>query len=257
MKNEILINVSPNLKKAYDEQYDDNMKVWRELGGKYKAKHIVELSKGIEHKKVLEVGAGEGAILHFLDQWEFAEELHAVEISKSGIEYIKKREIKSLTCIQQFNGYVLPYEDNSFDLIVISHVIEHVEFPRLLLREILRVSEYQVFEIPCDYSVNVDKNVSHFLSYGHINVYSPALFRFLLLSEGYEIINDLCSLTAIDVIEYNVFINQGKPRTFISQMKLRLQAWKKEREFITAPKIHREQMASAYTILTRKAREKS
>ena len=77
-----------------------------------------------------------------------------------------------------------------FNMVYCSHVIEHVEHPRILLREIGRVSEFQVFEIPLDYSCDVNKKVQHFISYGHINIFTPALFKFLLLSEGFEIISE-------------------------------------------------------------------
>ena len=33
-------------------------------------------------------------------------------------------------------------------------------------------------------------DIQHFLSYGHINIYTPTLFRFLLKSEGYEFISE-------------------------------------------------------------------
>src|SRR5207253_875763 len=42
-----------------------------------------------------------------------------------------------------------------------------------------------------DYFNGVDKETDHFLSYGHLNIYTPSLFRFLLKSEGFIIRNDL------------------------------------------------------------------
>jgi hypothetical protein len=70
------------------------------------------------------------------------------------------------------------------------------------MREIKRVSKYQFYEIPVDYSYKVDKNVSHFLSYGHINIFTPALFRFLLKSEGHNILNDITDIYHKEILDY-------------------------------------------------------
>lgn len=187
-------NVSDNLKSGYTNQYDGSMQDWRMLGAKYKADNIIKLAKGLGVKSVLEVGAGDGAILHYLSQHDFSDNLNAVEISSSGIEAIKARNLKGLKSVALFDGYKLPFEDNAFDLVICSHVLEHVEYERILLREIKRVSKYQIFEVPIDFSFYVDKKVEHFLSYGHINIYTPGLFRFLLLSEGFSVRKDILHL---------------------------------------------------------------
>ena len=99
-----------------------------------------------------------------------------------------------------FDGHHLPYPDDYFDLAYCSHVIEHVEFPRQIIRELKRVSKYQFYEIPIDFSFYVDKKVDHFLSYGHINIFTPALFRFLLHSEGHRVIKDKCGFLNDNVV---------------------------------------------------------
>src|SRR5271166_6296827 len=118
--------VSNNVKTAYDEFYQKHDEAWRMLGAKYKAQHIVDVCKGHVFTKVLEVGAGDGSILELLSDKNFAPEYHAVEISKSGVEHIQSRGIKNLKSVQLFNGYHLPFDDNSFELIILSHVLEHV-----------------------------------------------------------------------------------------------------------------------------------
>ncbi|GGM86420.1 hypothetical protein GCM10010967_18360 [Dyadobacter beijingensis] len=188
------MQISDNVKESYSAQYDENMVEWRNTGAKFKAKNIVALSKHISFKNVLEVGAGEGSILNWLAQWDFCNDLNCVEISESGIERIKSKNIPNLHDILLFDGYKIPYPDNHFDLVICSHVLEHVEHERMLLREIKRVSKYQIFEVPIDFSFYVDRKLKHFLSYGHINIYTPSLFRFLLKSENFEVEKDICHL---------------------------------------------------------------
>jgi ubiquinone/menaquinone biosynthesis C-methylase UbiE len=170
------------------------MAEWRLTGAKSKAKNIVELAKEMKFKTVLEVGSGDGSILYWLSKWNFSEYLNCVEISESGLEMTRAKNIEHLKDSLLFDGYKIPYDDNYFDLAYCSHVMEHVEHERVLLREIKRVSRYQIFEVPIDFSLYVDKKVKHFLSYGHINIYTPALFRFMLVSENFVIKRDICGL---------------------------------------------------------------
>lgn len=206
------MKVSDNIKETYSNQYDASIRAWRTMAAKYKAQNIVELSKHITFKNVLEVGSGDGSILHWLSQWGFSDNLNCIEISESGIEMIKSREIKGLKDILLFDGYKIPYADNHFDLIICSHVMEHVEHERVLLREIKRVSKHQIFEVPIDFSLYVDKQVDHYLSYGHINIYTPALFRFLLKSEKFKVLKDICYLYSDDVLKH--FLGGNKFRFY-------------------------------------------
>ncbi|PSL30230.1 class I SAM-dependent methyltransferase [Dyadobacter jiangsuensis] len=195
------MQLSDNIKDSYSNQYDENSVKWRNTGARYKALNIVELSKSIRFKNVLEVGAGEGSILSWLSQWNFCDDLNCIEISESGIDLIKSKNIKNLKSVLLFDGYKIPYPDNHFDLVICSHVLEHVEHERILLREIKRVSKYQIFEVPIDFSFYVDRKLEHFLSYGHINIYTPALFRFLLKSENFEVVKDINYLYDDEVLQ--------------------------------------------------------
>lgn len=196
------MKISKSVQGSYSRQYDSLTDEWRQIAAKYKAKNIVELSRKISFTNVLEVGAGEGSILYWLSKWNFSSNLYGIEISESGIEQIKKKHIENLKEILLFDGYKIPYPDSYFDLIICSHVMEHVEFERPLLREIKRVSKYQIFEVPIDFSFQVDRNIKHFMSYGHINIYTPALFRFLLLSENFIVIKGKYHLYADEVLKY-------------------------------------------------------
>jgi ubiquinone/menaquinone biosynthesis C-methylase UbiE len=182
--------VSENIKAAYDSSYLDISTLWREVGAKNKANNILELCKNIKIINVLEVGSGDGSIIVMLEKEGFNKTIYSLDISDTSINIIKSKNIGILKEVKQFDGYNIPYIDNFFDLVICSHVIEHVEYPRMLLREIKRVSNFQIFEIPIDFSFNVDNKVENFLSYGHINIYYPGLFKFLIKSEGFKILKE-------------------------------------------------------------------
>ncbi|MDB5145805.1 MAG: class SAM-dependent methyltransferase [Mucilaginibacter sp.] len=245
--------ISDNVKTAYDEFYQKHDEAWRMLGARYKAQHIIDVCKGHKFNKVLEVGAGDGSILKLLSDQNFAPEYHAVEISESGVEHIKARNIASLKSVQIFDGYHLPFDDDSFDLIILSHVLEHVEHERLLLRELKRVARYSVIEVPRDYKAGVDNKIKHFLAYGHINVYTPTSLRYLLRTEGFEIEADLTSMIEPEVTKFNTYVNQKKPKSLITDLKISTEYAIKSGLVNLFGKKMSEQLANAYTVLCKKA----
>src|ERR1700761_5654382 len=245
--------ISGNVKTAYDDFYQKHDEAWRMLSAKYKAQHIIDVCSGRNFKKVLEVGAGDGSILKLLADKHFAPEYHAVEISESGVAHILSREIPGLLSVQLFDGYSLPFEDDSIDLVILSHVLEHVEHERLLLREIKRVSRECVIEVPRDYKPGVDGRIKHFLAYGHINVYTPTSLRYLLRTEGFEIEADLTSMIEPEVTKFNTYVNQKKPKSMVTDLKISTEYAVKNGLVNLFGKKMSEKMANAYTVLCKKA----
>lgn len=254
--NQTIDKVGKTLQTAYDEMYTDDISAWRELGGKHKARNILSVCDGKTFHKVLECGAGEGSILKALDHFGPFPELYAVEISDSGIAQIRKRNIAGLAEVKKFDGYEIPYPDKMFDMVYCSHVIEHVEHPRLLLRELSRVAKFQVFEIPLDYSIGADINVRQFLSYGHINIYTPTLFKFLLKSEGYEVLSERFTSTAPDIIRFNWYKNMGRKKSIFNELKIfALPLRNALKKILYGRRRYAEYGYSAYTCLTKCAGE--
>ncbi len=248
------IKTSKNIQNGYDEQYTDGMTKWREIGGKYKSQNIIKVVNGNVFQKVMEFGAGEGSILSFLNNNTQFEKLYALEISDSGILQIEKRNLNNLVEVKKFDGYNTDYLDNEFDLVYCSHVLEHVEHPRLVLREIQRISKYQVFEVPLDYSRKVDSKMKHYLGYGHINIFTPSLFKFLLKSEGFEIKNEIHSTVDKEVLEFIWYQNLKLKKTMKRKIQAHLMANKsKIARFLLGKVIANEFYHSSYTCFTSKS----
>lgn len=241
--------LTEDLKIAYQDFYTNNDVAWRMLGAKYKAQNIVKVCESINPKKVLEVGAGDGSILHFLNEWNFAPEIYALEIAASGVEKIKERNLKNLKEAQVFDGYTIPYPDNNFDLVILAHVLEHVEHERLLIRELKRVAKHLVIEVPRDYKFDVDKRLDHFLAYGHINMYTPTSLRFLLKSEGLDVLADKCSNITPEVTLFNEYVNRKVKKSFIKTLKVKLEYQVKKILVSLLGREKEEQLANAYTVL--------
>ncbi|MEW5828207.1 MAG: class I SAM-dependent methyltransferase [Chloroflexota bacterium] len=184
MKN---LDVSDHLKTNYAAYYAEGDSEWRRLGAVDKAANIVSLCQALPHATLLEIGAGEGSILKRLSELGFGEELYALEISPSGVETIQNKNIPRLVECRLFDGYDIPYDGRRFDLAVLSHVIEHVEYPRKLLYEAARVAHYVFVEVPLDDTLRLKPDFV-FDRVGHINFYSPVTFRRLVQTCNLEIL---------------------------------------------------------------------
>jgi len=239
------MKVSESYQKAYNSQYDDSIREWRKLGAKYKAENIIRLAKTITFKNVIEVGCGTGDILHYLSEQGFSSELYGVEISESGIKQVKEKNIKHLKDVLLFDGYKIPFPDNYFDLAVCSHVLEHVEHERLFLREVLRVSKNQIFEVPIDFSFFVDNKINHYLSYGHINIYTPSLLKFLLKTEGVKVKDEIFFLYPTPILKE---IYKQKIKYFTAKAKNLI--------LKTIPSL-RKIKPQSYAVLTSKSEQKT
>ena len=172
------IAVSAKLKEHYDSYYQGESP-WRTLGALAKADNIVTSCASIPHKKILDIGCGEGAVLKRLSDLNFGEDLHSVEISQSAAAAVLQRDIPRVKECRLFDGYSIPYESGQFDLAILSHVLEHVEYPRKLIFEASRVADYVFVEVPMEHTLALKRDfVLDFT--GHINFYSPKTIRRLI-----------------------------------------------------------------------------
>ncbi len=194
--------ISQHLKEHYEEVFSEKSEIFYAIGSHQKVKNILDIAKGKDFKTAVEIGPGNGYILQGLSKADFAESFATGEISTSAIEAIKKKNIPKLNLIKQFDGGYLPFEDKSFDVAICSHVVEHVEHPRILLKELQRIAHYQIIEIPIDFGFHVDRKYEHYLSYGHINIYTPPLFDFLLKSTGLTVERSFARMYSDEVFKH-------------------------------------------------------
>jgi ubiquinone/menaquinone biosynthesis C-methylase UbiE len=171
--------VSSEVRLNYADYYADGDSEWRRLGAIDKVDNIVSLCGDLPHDSIIDIGVGEGSILQRLSDLGFGDELYGLEISPSGVETTEKRKIENLVDCRLFNGYDISYDEKRFDLAVVSHVIEHVEFPRRLIHEAARVARYVFIEVPLEHTVRLGHDYTA-NKVGHINFYSPKTIRRLL-----------------------------------------------------------------------------
>jgi SAM-dependent methyltransferase len=192
--------VDKRLKDNYDSYYEGES-AWRTLGALDKGRNIVDLCSSVPHARILDIGSGEGAVLSRLSDLGFGQDLYSVEISQSAVATILQRKIARLRECRLFDGYNIPYGHRQFDLAVLSHVLEHVEYPRKLLHEASRVAAHVFIEVPLEHTIRLKPDYV-FNSVGHINFYSWKTVRRLVQTCGLQVLSQVISNPSRAIYQY-------------------------------------------------------
>ncbi len=94
--------------------------------------------------RVLDLGCGNGSLLKLLLEKKNIK-AEGVEISESGIAACRK---KGLNVVRGNIDQKLDFSDDYFDYAVCNVTIQMVNYPEILLREMKRVSRYQIISFP-------------------------------------------------------------------------------------------------------------
>lgn len=187
------VTSSATLYDHYDTYYASGVgsREWRDLGALDKVANIESVwaatSEPTPHA-VVELGCGEGAIGERLLDRAFCECYVGYDISTSGIQAAQSRQLDNAG-FNHFDGAGTPDADQSYDLAVLSHVVEHVENPRSIIAEARRLARWVIIEVPLEYSRSTPDHFE-WTDLGHINLYSPLLIRHLAESCGLAVIDE-------------------------------------------------------------------
>lgn len=185
------MNHSNDLTAHYAEYYQGTSR-WRELSAADKAANIRRNWARIGGPSkttcptVVDIGCGEGAIAASLQHFYHA--YYGYELSSSAVKAAISRNLPSAN-FALFDGISLPVASQSVDLVVLSHVVEHLEHPRVLLAEARRLGRHVFVEVPLEYRWRTPHDF-RWTDVGHINLYTPLLIRQLMQSVGLEIVHE-------------------------------------------------------------------
>ncbi len=138
-------------------------------------------------RSVLDAGCGEGVVYRAMRKRGFAGEWTGIDLSLDALDYAK-RESPEATWIV---GSILdmPFPSNSFDLVLSSQVLEHLQEPEKALQEFARCARHWlVISVPYE-------PLFRWLTWlsvrfrlggdpGHVNHWRPREFRHLLSEVG-------------------------------------------------------------------------
>lgn len=93
----------------------------------------------IKPAKILDVGCGRGFYLQTLAEYDFIKTLIGLETKPEYIKKAKRFLTNKKIKVQRGSVYQLPFKANSFDGVILSEVLEHLDQEQLALKEIRRV----------------------------------------------------------------------------------------------------------------------
>jgi hypothetical protein len=184
------MKVDDKLAQMYDGYYADGaVRKKREITARQTVDHIKTMLNGERVPSLIDIGAGDGAVLAELDCQGISEELHAVEISSSGCASISARSLPRVRSVRQFDGYKIEDGPGTYALGIAIHVLEHVEHERIFLNEIGRICNRVYVEVPLELTLRTERAITKSGPFGHINFYTPATFGNLLKTSDLEVLD--------------------------------------------------------------------
>jgi SAM-dependent methyltransferase len=166
---------------------------WRALGAVGKADHVLALcaQARVRPARTLEVGCGDGALLCELHERGFGGRLSGLEISDAAVQIARERS--QIDSVERYDGQHLPGADGSEQLGVLSHVLEHVPDPAALLREVARVCDAVIVEVPLEANVSARRSVKreHAAEVGHLQRLDRSAVRAFVQRAGLRVACEL------------------------------------------------------------------
>ncbi len=188
-----------DLVRFYDDAYSqppdgaEQYSRWRALGALGKADHVIALCRaaGLRPAGVLEVGCGDGALLSELHNRRFGGPLAGLEITEAAVQIARGRP--GIASVERYDGLHVPFAPGTFDLGILSHVVEHVPDPVALLGEVARVCAAVVVEVPLEanWSARRSGKREHAAEVGHLQRLDRAATRRLVEQAGLRIAAEL------------------------------------------------------------------
>jgi SAM-dependent methyltransferase len=193
-KKSILSSASVSGRDTYAGKYASDLEKqarWLEYGAIEKANSVEVLLErgGIKPVNLLELGSGTGAVIKECVRRNIALEYAAVDYSPEAIEYLQ-RDAPRVRCIAADITDVHFHLDETFDVIVLSHVLEHLEDPltflrtikdRLLFRNLIIEVPLEDLLMPRVKALFVDRTKN---AAGHVQWFTGQSFKRLLVEAG-------------------------------------------------------------------------
>lgn len=188
-------------REQFNRKYEDDLRWeadWLRAGSGMKVDAAQRLlaRNGIHPTALAELGCGVGAVIEECRRRGLAGSYIAIDASTEAITYLKNRDpaIDARVADITDAGFRLPA---GVDVVVVSHVLEHLEEPQKCLHNLLlsRAVDYAVLEVPLE-CLPLGRLKAGLLgsrrdtSAGHVQCYTGATFRSMVRACGLLILDD-------------------------------------------------------------------
>ena len=138
--------------------------------------HVNHVKEWVKEKNTIDIGAGDGLIMHVLG-------IRGIDNEPSAIMVAKKRGVD----IDLGDAYALPYKDEEFDSAYMGDVLEHLEFPQKALHEARRVIQKFLYV-----AAPLKRRGCRIVEEGHYREYSPEDLRKEIELAGFSTVDIHC-----------------------------------------------------------------
>jgi 2-polyprenyl-3-methyl-5-hydroxy-6-metoxy-1,4-benzoquinol methylase len=121
-------HIDNNFYEQSNMSQDLNIKEWIKETYIDDSRRFEFIKEMVVNKKVIDFGSGAGGFL--IKVKELAKTVVGVELDKKVKKYYKKKNIKLLSNLNKL-------KNNNFDIITAFHIIEHLQEPKLVLKELI------------------------------------------------------------------------------------------------------------------------
>jgi 2-polyprenyl-3-methyl-5-hydroxy-6-metoxy-1,4-benzoquinol methylase len=190
---------SPTGRDLFAAIYDKDLEseaAWLRLGAMDKADSVVLLLKrnGLEPKSILELGGGTGEVISELQRRGCGETYTCIDYSDKAIAYLRSHSHGIDARVGDITAKDFAI-DGQFDLVVLSHVLEHLEDPAGFLRALLHRIKFKhlIAEVPLEdlliarlksFVKDRTKNLA-----GHIQFFTGSSFLKMITGAGLKVLD--------------------------------------------------------------------
>jgi SAM-dependent methyltransferase len=181
----------------YDKEYK---KYYPDLGIPFSDEKALDCARLInerlmfgkkQFKSVIDIGCGPGVFLNYFKSFTQIDKAVGTDISMFVLKEAQKQNPN--LDFYRADSESLPFKAGSFELATIIDVIEHVEHPEVMIKEVGRVAKYVLLKVPMEDNlfmwlqsklIRVDwKKIK-----GHINFYNFKSLNKFMEEQGFELI---------------------------------------------------------------------
>jgi SAM-dependent methyltransferase len=146
--------------------------------------------------RVLDFGCGNGVLTYWMYCHGFGKEVVGVDVSSTAIAFANRHLTRPGLTFQTFSADTDLSALGPFDIVIASHVLEHLAKPEQALDRMAALGEWLVLEVPLEDCLvprlqsglglkSRDRN-----PVGHVNFWTPSSFRALLDAAGLVVVRD-------------------------------------------------------------------
>lgn len=144
---------------------------------------------------VLDFGSGNGVLSYWLKSNGFGQRVVGVDVSQTGVDNANRAygsESLSFITLDKLSEL----KPGSFDVVVSSHVLEHIDEPEEALQSIMDKAEWLVLEVPLEQCLwpelisRLRGKARYDNPLGHVNFWTRASFRDFLAKAGLMVVRD-------------------------------------------------------------------